>query len=179
MYGIYLVDDIPQKVAVLHPILDAAEHRRNYVAAIAAVRALEAAEICKEARPPRTIGTHRFVIVDEGNELVPSDPALLSCPIAPAVGRRDRRLERHALELGVGLARPFQVVEEFQKHDPGKHGQAIEIAIQPFVLAHDIARRLDDAAELLRRRLRLCNFLLFSECHSAHSLPISRVQACL
>ena len=69
-----LVDDVPQQIAVLHPILDAAEDGRDHVAPVAAVCALQAAEVGKEAGPSRAIWTHRFLIVDEGDELVPVIP---------------------------------------------------------------------------------------------------------
>ena len=60
--------------------------------------------------------------------------------------------EAFACELGVGLADLFQIVQELEEHDPGEHGQTVEIAVEPFVLAHDVARGLDEAAELLGGR---------------------------
>ena len=45
----------------------------------------------------------------------------------------------------------LHVVQELEEHDPGEHRQAIEIAIEPLILAHDVTRGLDDAAQLLRR----------------------------
>ena len=38
----------------------------------------------------------------------------------------------------------LHVVEELEEHDPGEHGQAVEVAVQPLVLAHDVARGLDE-----------------------------------
>jgi len=46
----------------------------------------------------------------------------------------------------------LQVVEELEEHDPRQHRQPIEVAVQTLVLAHDVARRLDEAAELLGGR---------------------------
>ncbi len=44
----------------------------------------------------------------------------------------------------------YNIVEELEEHDPGEHRQAVEVAVEPLVLAHDVARGLDDAAEALR-----------------------------
>jgi hypothetical protein len=41
------------------------------------------------------------------------------------------------------------VIEEFQEHDPGEHGQPIEVAIEALVLSHDVPGRLDEAAQAL------------------------------
>jgi len=42
-------------------------------------------------------------------------------PIAPAVGRFDGGLELFRGEFRLTLALKFQVIEEFQEHDPGEH----------------------------------------------------------
>ena len=41
----------------------------------------------------------------------------------------------------------LQVVEELEEHDPGEQRQPVEIAIEPLVLAHDVARGLEQTAE--------------------------------
>jgi hypothetical protein len=41
----------------------------------------------------------------------------------------------------------FQVIQELQKHDPSEQWQAIQIAIQPLVLPHDVARGFEQGAE--------------------------------
>jgi hypothetical protein len=43
----------------------------------------------------------------------------------------------------------FKIVEEFQKHHPGKQRQAIRIAIEALVLAQDLTRRFDQRGKLL------------------------------
>ena len=45
----------------------------------------------------------------------------------------------------------LQVVQELEEHDPGEHRQAVEVAVQPLVLAHDVAGGLDEAAEATGR----------------------------
>jgi hypothetical protein len=56
-------------------------------------------------------------------------------------------LELSPGELGFALALNFQVIQEFQEHDPSEHRQAVEVAIQPLVLAHDVARGFQECAE--------------------------------
>ena len=41
----------------------------------------------------------------------------------------------------------FHVVEEFQEHDPGEHGQAVKVAIQALVFAHDVPARFHNTAQ--------------------------------
>ena len=74
-------------------------------------------------------------------------PSDLRRPIAPAVRRFDGGLELFPGELGLALALNFQVVEKFQEHDPGEHRQPVKVAIQPLVLAHDVARGFQERAE--------------------------------
>ena len=49
----------------------------------------------------------------------------------------------------------LQVVEELQEHDPREHRQPVEIAIEPLVLAHDVAARLHDRGKPLGGSQRL------------------------
>ena len=41
----------------------------------------------------------------------------------------------------------LEVIEKLQEHDPGQQRQAVEVAIEALVLAHDVARRLEQAAQ--------------------------------
>ena len=36
----------------------------------------------------------------------------------------------------------LHVVEELEEHDPGEHRQPVEVAVEPLVLAHDVAADL-------------------------------------
>ena len=63
----------------------------------------------------------------------------------------------------------LHVVEELQEHDPGEHRQAVEVAVEPLVLAHDVAADFDDGRKPLGggqglRRLRFA--CLFSQLNS-------------
>ena len=61
-----------------------------------------------------------------------------------------------ALRYGLELARRFDarlhllhVVQEFQEHDPGEHGQTVEVAVEPLVLPHRVASGLEKRTEAL------------------------------
>ena len=109
------------------------------------------AQIGEQARPALPVGRACLVLVDEGEQLVAGDAVVVGGPVAPAVGRLDRRPELLARELGLVLALLFHVVQELEEHDPGEHRQTVEVAVQALVLAHDVARGLDQAPERLRR----------------------------
>ncbi len=53
----------------------------------------------------------------------------------------------------------LHVVEEFKKHNPGEHRQTVEIAVEPFVLAHDVAAGLNDGRKPLGGGERLAVIL--------------------
>ena len=86
-----------------------------------------------------------------------------------------------AAQLGLALLDLLHVVEELQEHDPGEHRQAVEVAVQPLVLAHDVARGLDQAAELLGggqglRSLLGLAIMRFRPGHLSVSSSLCRVQ---
>ena len=56
--------------------------------------------------------------------------------------------------LAAGFGELLVVVEKLEEHDPGEHGQAVEVAVEALVLAHDVARGFDEAAQLLGGGLR-------------------------
>src|ERR1039458_9413220 len=62
----------------------------------------------------------------------------------------DGGFDRFPDELGLVLALKFQVMEVFQEHNPSEHRQAVEVAIEPLVLAHDVARGLQGCTERAR-----------------------------
>jgi hypothetical protein len=51
--------------------------------------------------------------------------------------------------LGLVLALNFEIVEKFLEHDPGEHREAVEVAVETLVFAHDVARGLQEGAEAL------------------------------
>ena len=145
-----LVDDVAQEVAADHAVLDALEDRGDDVAAVVAVGTSEGAQILEQAGAALAVGADGFIVVDEADEVLAGDAVGLGGPIAPAIGRLDGGLELIAGELGCGLALDFEIVEELEEHDPGQHRQAVEVAVEALVLAHDVARGFEERAEGLR-----------------------------
>jgi hypothetical protein len=74
----------------------------------------------------------------------PVMPSAFAAPIAPAIRRFERGTETLAGHPRFLLGHLLDVVKELEKHDPGEHRQPVEIAVEPFVLAHDVAAGLDD-----------------------------------
>ena len=143
---------------------DAVEDGGDHVAAVVAVGTGEPAQVGEEAGTALAVGPGALLLVDEGEQFVAGDAVRAGGPVAPAVGRLDGRAELLAGERGLLLALQLQVVEELEKHDPGEHGQAVEVAVEALVLAHDVAGGLDEAAEGLGGGLGLVGFLGAS-CH--------------
>ena len=73
-----------------------------------------------------------------------------------------------AAHLGLFAANLLHIVEEFEEHDPGEHWETIEIAVEPFVLPHDVAAGSADGRRPLRGGEGLLRF------HFSHSssLPL-------
>ena len=121
---------------------------------------VSAAQIGEQARARVAVRPHASSWLMKAISSSPVMPCGVGRPIAPAVGRLDGRLGTSCLaSVGLLLALQLQVVEELQEHDPGEHRQPVEVAVQPLVLAHDVARGLDEAAKRLAwssaRSLRL------------------------
>ena len=68
-----LVDDVAQQVAADHAVDDAPEHGGDDVAPVAAVGALQAAQVGEEARALGAVGADGFLLVDEGEQFVAGD----------------------------------------------------------------------------------------------------------
>ena len=96
-----LVDHVAQQVAVDHPVDRASEHGGDDVAPVAAVGALQAAQVGEQPGAFLAVGPDGFFVVDEGDQLVAGDAVLLRRPVAPAVGRLDRRAEAFARHLAL------------------------------------------------------------------------------
>ena len=143
-----------------HAVLDAAKDVGDHVAAAVAVATLQGPQAGEQPCALLAVGPHRLVVVDELDEFVAGDAVLLCGPVSPAIGRLDGRAVAFA---GDGFAlvssHLLQVVEELEEHDPGEHRQAVEVAVEALVLPHDVAGRLDEAAQLLGRGLGLVGLL--------------------
>ena len=100
MDAVDLVDDVAQQVAVDHPVDRAFEDRGDDVAPVAAVGALQAAQIGEQAGAFRAVGADGFFVVDEGDQFVAGDAVWLRSPVAPAVRRFEGRAKALAGHLG-------------------------------------------------------------------------------
>src|SRR5207244_3856476 len=129
-----LVDDVPQQVARVHPIDGALEDGGDHVAPVTLSRTLERTEVGKQPRTAGAAGTGSVVVVDEGDQVVAGDAVVVCGPVAPAVGRLDGGTVGLTAQRGLGLADALGVVQELEEHDPGEHGQTVEVAVEPAVL---------------------------------------------
>lgn len=148
--AVHQVDDVAQQIAALHAVGQALEHGGDDVAALAAGVAAQAAQIGEQAGTVGAVGQGGVFIGQEGEQVWAGEAVERRCPIPPAIGRFDDAAVFPPGQFGALCFDALQVVQEFQEHDPGQHRQAVEVAVQPFVLAHDSARGLDDAVEPLR-----------------------------
>ena len=112
------------------------------------------AEIGEQAWAALAVRPPRLVLVDKGKKLVAGDTLRIGRPIPPAVGRLDRRAKFLARQLRFLLALLLKIIKEFEKHDPSEQRQPVKVAVEALVLAHDVARGLDQASQGLRGRLR-------------------------
>jgi hypothetical protein len=127
-----------------HPVLHPAKHRGDHVAPIVAIGTGELAQITKEALAslggtPQGVGQHSLFVVDKGQKFIARDALRICRPIAPAIRRFDGRLELLPRELRLLRALQLQIIKEFEEHNPREHRQPVQVAIQPLVLAHDVA----------------------------------------
>jgi hypothetical protein len=114
-----------------------------------AVGALQTAQVSEQSGTLGAIGPYRFLVVYKANQLIARNPLRPGRPVAPAIRRFEGRAKAFARHLGFLLGDLLHVVEELEKHDPGEHGQAVQVAVEPLVLAHDVAAGLDDGGKAL------------------------------
>lgn len=86
-------------------------------------------------------------MINEGEQFVARDAIRPRRPIAPTIRRLDGRLEFLTSQRRLIRALMLQVIKELQEHDPGEQRQSIKVAVQPLVLAHDVARGLEKGTE--------------------------------
>ena len=142
-----LVDDLAQQLAGLHVVVGVLEHRLHDVA----------------ARVARGVGGEAFhageeLGVDEVLQLVAGDAFGVRRPVAPAQRLGDGRAVAvvHQFELG------FLVVEDLEEEQPAELRQALGVAVDAGVLAHDVLDGFDEGG---------------ADCHGAFGVQSSRVAA--
>ena len=152
MNGVNQADDIAQQIAALHAVGQPLKHGSDHVAPLSTGSiAPQIAQIGEQAGTLRAGGQRGLLVSQKRQQVRPGQAVGRSGPVAPAVGRGNRAAIRPPGQFGALFLNTLQVVQELEKHDPGQHGQAVQVAVQALVLAHDLARRLDDAVEALGR----------------------------
>ena len=143
---VYFVDNIAQEIPVHHAVDRSLEYTRDDIPPVA-VRALKRFEVGEKDQTARQ--PHGFILVDETMSSGPVMPSGL--PPNRASDMADQSPdETFSGKLRLFLPDFLRVIEKFQEHDPGEHGEPVEVAVQSLVFAHDIAAGFDQAAELLR-----------------------------
>ena len=120
------VDDLPQKLAGLHVVVGVFEDVAHHAAAI-----------------PLLSGNGEFLelgeelVIDEGQQSFAGDAFRVGGPGAPAqVGRNGRTIVLiHQFKLLV------LIVNDFEEEHPAKLGDALGVAIDAGILAHDVLNR--------------------------------------
>lgn len=155
------VHHVAQQIAAFHAVRETLKDGGDDVAAFApAIVTAQSPQIGKKADAFGSIRALGLFCGQEGQQVRAGDTVHLGCPVAPAIRGFDDRAVILAGQFGAFLLDPLHVVEELQEHDPGQHRQAIKIAVQPLVLAHDLAGGFDDAVETLGGRQLLGRSLL-------------------
>jgi len=131
--GVELVDDLAQQVAALHVVVGVFKHTAHHVA----------------TRVAPGITTEAFqggkqLVVDKAQQHVAGDAFGIRRPVAPAHGFGDRALVVVAGEFEFFLER----VKHFEEQQPGELRDALGVAINAAVLAHDVLDGFDDAGEI-------------------------------
>ncbi len=153
--AVHQVNDVAEQIAALHAVGQALEHGGDDVAALTAGVAAQAAQIGEQAGAVGIVGQGGPFVGQEGQQVGTGEAVGRGRPIPPSVGRFDDAAIRPPSQFGAFRFDALQVVQEFQEHDPRQHRQAVQVAVQPLVLAHDPAGRLDNAVEPLRGGERL------------------------
>ena len=85
MDAVHFVDDVTQEVTADHAVDGAFEDGGDDVAAVAAVRTLQATQVGEKTEAFFAVWTTGFIVVHELDQLVAGDAIGLSGPIAPTI----------------------------------------------------------------------------------------------
>ena len=126
-----LVDDLPHELAGLHVVVGVLEHIAHDAAAVALL-----------AGGGQFLERGEQLVVDEGEQFVAGDAFGIGGPGAPLELLRDRR--------AVAVLHQFQflvlVVDDLEEEHPAELGDALGVAIDADVLAHDVLNGFDGVA---------------------------------
>ena len=125
------VDDLPHQLAGLHVVVGVLENGADDEAALVIQRGGEVLQ-CGEK-----------LVVDEILQLVAGDALGFRRPVAPAHAGRDGRT------VGIVEQFPFcfAVVEDFQEQHPDQLANALRVAINADILAHDVLDGFDGGGD--------------------------------
>ena len=131
--GVQLVDHLAQQVAAFHVVVGVFKHAAHHIA----------------ARVAHGVGAEAFeggeeLVVHKVEQRVAGDALGVGRPIAPAHGFGDGALVVVARQLQLF----FQRVKHLQKQQPGELADALGVAIDAAVLAHDVLDGFDDGGEV-------------------------------
>src|SRR5579885_53967 len=129
MYSRYFIDHITQQIAALHAVIDAAEHSRDHISAVVAVRTGEPPQIGEEPWSLLTVRSACFILIDECEKLITRNLLRIGSPIAPSIRRLDGSTKLLPAKLRLFFALLLKVIHKFEKHDPGEERQPVKIAV--------------------------------------------------
>ncbi len=131
---VHQVEHIPEQVAAQHAVVGLFEQLGDLQPLIAS----------REVAQGR-----QQVVIDKLDQVLASGALVgIRGPVTPAVGCRDDWLIGLVRHDGILLAPALQVIVAFQEQHPGELRQAVQVAVQPGVLAHDVPRGFDQGGEL-------------------------------
>ena len=136
--GVDLVDHLAHELAGLHVVVGVLEDVAHHAAAVAVL-----------AGAGQFLERREKLVVDEGQQLIAGDALGVGGPGAPLELLRDGR--------AVAVLHQFQflvlVVDDLEEEHPAELGDALGVAIDADVLAHDVLNGFDGVAD--RHGLRL------------------------
>lgn len=128
-----LVDNLAQQLAAFHVVVGVFEHAAHHVAARVALGV--GAQVFQRGQQ---FGVHKL------QQRIAGDAFGIGGPVAPAQGFGDG--------AGVVVAREFKLffqrVKDFQEQQPGELADALGVAIDAAVLAHDVLDGFDEGVRL-------------------------------
>ena len=146
--AVHLVDDVAQQIAGDHAVDDALEDRGDDRRAGRRAVGRPAGRADRRTGPGPCVPSGRVAsswlmkAISSGA----GDAVLVGGPVPPAVGRLDGRPVLLAgRSLASALLDPLHVVQELEEHDPGEHGQAVEVAVES-----PLSLRMMSRADLIR-----------------------------
>src|SRR5919108_3181903 len=107
-----LVDHVSQEITVNHAVNGALEDRRNDIATITSLTALQTPQVSEEPRAFRAVRAHGLLVVDKGDEFVAGDTAFPGCPIPPAIWRLNSGAESLSCDSRFLFTNLLHVVEK-------------------------------------------------------------------